>query len=108
MTRQQAAGYLQCHINHVDRLRAEGLPTVGLGRSIRINRDALDAWMVSRQRGGGEDDEARTRPPVPAEQRRPVDRKGQRRPRRAPALPPGASLRFVSCRIPTRPWMTRR
>jgi len=47
LTRQQAAGVLQCSLRTVERRIADGaLPVVHIGRSVRIRVEDLDAYLT--------------------------------------------------------------
>lgn len=51
LTLQQAAEYLNTSLRHVTRLNNERkIPVVKVGRKVRINRTALDAWITTNTR----------------------------------------------------------
>ncbi len=52
LTVEQAADYLKCSRNFLDKdrvTRLHGIPFARLGRHIRYSRDALDAYLESTQ-----------------------------------------------------------
>ncbi len=51
MTIEECSHYLQISRTHAYQLAAEGkLPTIRLGRSVRIRRDRLAAWIEQQSR----------------------------------------------------------
>ncbi len=45
----EIAKMLDISTRHVDKLRADGLPTVTLGKAVRFRPSSVDAWLAAQE-----------------------------------------------------------